>query len=229
LFNVIDAKILIRGKKLGTVLGILFCTLTMQPFSAHSDTLISDAQAADPLVLIVGDSISAGLGVPVEEQWPLILENELRKEFPQLTVVAAATSGDTTSGGLTRLPALLKQHNPNVVILALGGNDALRGTQLGLVKQNLERMTYITQNSGAAVVLAGMQIPPNYGPAYTERFRAIYPQVAEKYRAAIIPFLLEGVAAVEGMMQDDGIHPTSKAQPTISKLVYNSVHPLLNQ
>ena len=90
-------------------------------------------------------------------------------------------------------------------------------------------MTYITQNSGAAVVLAGMQIPPNYGPAYTERFRAIYPQVAEKYRAAIIPFLLEGVAAVEGMMQGDGIHPTSKAQPTSSKLVYNSVHPLLSQ
>lgn len=189
----------------------------MQPLSAH----------ADPLVLIVGDSISAGLGVPVEEQWPLILEDELRKEFPQLTVVAAATSGDTTSGGLTRLPALLKQHSPDVVVIALGGNDALRGTQLGLVKQNLERMTYIAQNSGAEVVLAGMQIPPNYGPAYTDRFRAIYPQIAEKYNAVIIPFLLEGVATVEGMMQGDGVHPTAKAQPIISGLVYDGVRPLL--
>lgn len=221
--TVIYADILHRNYKLGAALTMLLAAFIMQLLLAISPHRVH----ADPVILIVGDSISAGLGVPIEEQWPLILEEELRQEFPQLTVVAAATSGDTTSGGLTRLPALLKQHNPKIVVLALGGNDALRGTQLGLVKQNLERMTYISQNSGANVVVAGMQIPPNYGPTYTEKFRAIYPQVAEKYNAEIIPFLLEGIAAVDGMMQSDGIHPAPKAQPLISNLVYNSVYPLL--
>lgn len=226
MFDVIYAEILKRGKFLGAVfLNSLFLNILL--FSSLASQVTEASEPVNPIVLIVGDSISAGLGVPVEKQWPLILEHELQQELPQLSVVAAATSGDTTSGGLTRLPDLLNKYKPYIVILALGGNDALRGTQLGLVRQNLERMTYIAQNSGAQVVIAGMQIPPNYGPTYTERFRAIYPEVAEKYQATLIPFLLDGVAAVDGMMQNDGIHPSSEAQQVIADLVKTHIHPLI--
>lgn len=178
---------------------------------------------ARPLVLILGDSISAGFGVPIENQWPLILESSLRGEFPQLTVVAAAVSGDTTSGGRQRLPGLLASHQPDVVVIALGGNDALRGTPLTLVRSNLSAMISDAQASGAEVVVAGMQIPPNYGPTYTSRFREIYPQVATQYAAGLIPFLLDGVATIDGMMQEDGIHPTAEAQPRIAELVAHAV------
>ena len=179
---------------------------------------------AKPLVLIVGDSISAGFGVPIENQWPLLLESNLRGQFPQLTVVAAAVSGDTTSGGRQRLPELLNRYQPDVVVIALGGNDALRGTPLTLVRANLSAMTTAAQASGARVILAGMQIPPNYGPTYTSRFRELYPQIATESGAGLIPFLLDGVAATDGMMQEDGIHPTSKAQPVIAALAADAIN-----
>ncbi|WP_300426068.1 arylesterase [Thalassolituus sp.] len=180
------------------------------------------AQGA-PSVVIVGDSISAGFGVPLEQQWPVIMEDSLRQEFPELSVVAAAISGDTTSGGRSRLPALLSEHAPDVLVIALGGNDALRGTPLTVVETNLKAMAETAIAAGVRVVIAGMQIPPNYGPAYTSRFRAIYPAVAEQTGSDVIPFMLEGIATVEGMMQEDGIHPTTAAQPRLAELVGEAV------
>ena len=180
-----------------------------------------------PKLLIVGDSISAGFGVPVEKQWPLLLEQNLQNQFPQLTVVVAAISGDTTSGGRSRLPALLDRHQPDVTLLALGGNDALRGTPLSLVRNNLTAMIEATQESGSEVVLAGMQIPPNYGPAYTEGFRRLYIELSGSYNTGLVPFLLEGVATVDGMMQDDGIHPATEAQPALADNVAPEVIKLI--
>ena len=196
----------------------------------NSTLLVAGARAdeAAPGVLIIGDSISAGFGVPIEQQWPLLLEDSLRQEFPQLTVVAAAISGDTTSGGRARLPALLEKHQPDVTVIALGGNDALRGTPLVLVKKNIEQMIIAAQQAGSQVILAGMQIPPNYGPAYSEGFRTIYPDLAKTYNTGLIPFLLEGIAAVDGMMQADGLHPTTEAQPLLADIVADAVSNVLD-
>lgn len=189
----------------------------------------SHGDDSNPVVLIVGDSISAGLGVPVDKQWPLILEQKLQVEFPQLTVAVAAISGDTTSSGRGRLPSLLTTHAPTVTILALGGNDALRGTPLPLVKNNLIAMIDAAKNSNSEVALAGMQIPPNYGPTYTEGFRQMYIDLAEEYDLGLIPFLLEGVATVDGMMQSDGIHPTTDAQPVLADNVAPVITSLLQE
>ena len=197
-------------------------TLFTAPAYAEAKTEAPASEAA-PIVLIVGDSISAGFGVPIEQQWPLLLEDSLRQEFPQLTVVAAAISGDTTSGGRARLPALLQKHQPDVTVIALGGNDALRGTPLVLVKKNIEQMIIDAQQAGSEVVLAGMQIPPNYGPAYSDGFRNIYPELAAAYGTGLIPFLLEGIAAVDGMMQADGLHLTTEAQPLLANIVAEAV------
>jgi acyl-CoA thioesterase-1 len=192
-----------------TTLAMLVCSVVQAEEQAQPS----------PKILIVGDSISAGFGVPIEEQWPLLLEQKLRNQFPQLTVVVAAISGDTTSGGRSRLPSLLERHQPDVTLLALGGNDALRGTPLSLVRSNLKAMIEATQESGSKVILAGMQIPPNYGPAYTEGFRTLYIELSGSYNTGLVPFLLEGIAAVDGMMQEDGIHPTSEAQPALAENV----------
>jgi acyl-CoA thioesterase-1 len=189
----------------------------------------SHGDDSNPVVLIVGDSISAGLGVPVDKQWPLILEQKLQVEFPQLTVAVAAISGDTTSSGRGRLPSLLTTHAPTVTILALGGNDALRGTPLTLVKNNLITMIDAAKNNNSEVALAGMQIPPNYGPTYTEGFRQMYIDLAEEYDLGLIPFLLEGVATVDGMMQSDGIHPTTDAQPVLADNVAPVITSLLQE
>ncbi|MDQ4424512.1 MAG: arylesterase [Pseudomonadota bacterium] len=212
----------------------VFALLIMTGFAcsqvhAEDQAQVHAQKQTEPKLLIVGDSISAGFGIPVEEQWPLLLEQKLRDRFPQLTVVVAAISGDTTSGGRSRLPALLERHKPDVTLLALGGNDALRGTPLSLVRNNLTAMIAAAQESGSDVILAGMQIPPNYGPAYTEGFRTLYIELSGSYNTGLVPFLLEGIAAVDGMMQDDGIHPTTEAQPALADNVAPEVIKLITQ
>ncbi|MDF1762039.1 MAG: arylesterase [Oleibacter sp.] len=200
------------------LLGFTTLALTIQPASAEQSTA---------RLLIIGDSISAGYGVPLEQQWPKMLEQSLQQEVPQIDVITAAISGDTTSGGRNRLPKLLKEFHPDMVMIALGGNDALRGTPLNLVENNLNAMTQMAIDSGAQVLLAGMQIPPNYGPAYTERFRAIYPNIAEQKNTFLIPFFLDKIATVEGMMQADGIHPNASAQPILVQHVLDALKPWL--
>lgn len=180
---------------------------------------VSSVTAKEPVILVVGDSISAAFGMSMQEGWVSLLEKRLQQQVPQLTVINASISGDTTQGGLTRLPALLKQHQPTLTIIELGGNDGLRGTPIINMKSNLQKMIVMAKEANSEVLLLGMQIPPNYGPRYTELFRNTYTDLAQKHKVALVPFLLEGVAEHSELMQADGIHPTAKAQPIMLELV----------
>lgn len=183
------------------------------------------ALAKQTTILVMGDSLSAGYGIKVEEGWVTLLQQELAKQ--QAKVINASVSGETTSGGLTRLPAVLSQHKPDIVIIELGGNDGLRGQQLKIMQENLQTMISASQAAGAKIILAGMQIPTNYGSRYTKQFREIYPTLAEKNKTALIPFLLEGIATHSNLIQQDGIHPTAEAQPLILKNVLPVLMPLI--
>lgn len=184
------------------------------------------AFANQPTILVMGDSLSAGYGIKLEEGWVHLLQQDLAKS-QQAKIVNASVSGETTSGGLTRLPALLNKHKPDIVIIELGGNDGLRGQPLKIMQENLQAMITASQTSGAKVVIAGMQIPTNYGPRYTKQFKEIYPTLAEKNKTYLIPFLLEGVATHEDLIQKDGIHPTAEAQPILLKNVLSVLLPVL--
>ncbi len=188
--------------------------------------------AAAPLVLIVGDSLSAEYGLPRGSGWVALLQARLAQQKIAADVVNASISGDTTSGGRTRLPALLKQHRPGLVVLELGANDALRGLPLLMTYDNLDAMTKAAQAAGAKVVIVGMQLPPNYGRKYGEEFAALFATVAKARDAALVPFLLKGVADVpqaEMLFQRDGIHPIAAAHPTILGNVWPVLQPLLSK
>jgi acyl-CoA thioesterase-1 len=175
----------------------------------------------------VGDSLSAEYGLPRGSGWVAMLAQRLCEQYPQYHVVNASISGDTTSGGITRLPELLRQHRPAVVLLALGANDALRGLSLDMTEANLDKMAQAGRRMGAHVLIVGMQIPPNYGSAYTERFRQIFPKVAKKEGAALVPFLMDGIAEDRTMFQADGIHPNQQAQPQLLRNIWPQLQPLL--
>ncbi len=189
------------------------------------------AQAAEPpLILVLGDSISAEYGIARGSGWVALLEQRLAREQIAARVLNASVSGDTTAGGRSRLPALLKAHRPAVVVIELGGNDALRGLSLEMTEANLTAMTQAAQAAGAKVLLAGMQMPPNYGADFGRRFFALYPQVAKAQRAALVPFLLKGVADgdhAQALFQPDRIHPTAAAHPIILDNVWPELRRLL--
>ncbi|WP_322873911.1 arylesterase [Marinobacter bohaiensis] len=179
-------------------------------------------------LLIMGDSLSASYGVDTEKAWVSLLRQRLDREgFSQWTVANASISGETTDGGLRRLPGLLEQHEPEVVIIELGGNDGLRGFPPNVTQENLARMTELSQAAGARVLLVGMQMPPNYGERYTRAFAAIYPTIAENSGAELVPFFLDGIYNRDGFMQDDGIHPTAAGQPQLLDNVWPHLHPML--
>ena len=186
--------------------------------------------AGAPTVLVVGDSLSAEYGIARGTGWVALLQNKLAAEKIVAQVVNASVSGDTTAGGRARLPALLKTHQPAVVVIELGGNDALRGLSLDMTEANLIAMTQAAQAAGAKVLLVGMQVPPNYGADYGQRFRALFAQVAKAQRAALVPFLLQGVAdranPVE-LFQKDRIHPLAEAHPIILGNVWPELQKLL--
>lgn len=175
---------------------------------------------------MVGDSLSAEYGLKRGTGWVALMEQRIAKEKIAATVVNASISGDTTSGGRSRLPALLAQHKPRVVIIELGGNDALRGLPLDMTQDNLLVMTQAAQASGAKVVLAGMQVPPNYGQDYSRRFADTFANVAKTTKAALVPFLLKGVADSPNaakLFQADRIHPNEAAHPTILNTMWPTV------
>lgn len=176
-------------------------------------------------VLVLGDSISAGYGVPAGSGWVSLLQKALQSQGT--AVVNASISGETTEGGKARLPALLSGHQPTVVVLELGGNDGLRGFPLAVTRANLERMITDATAAGAQVLLLGMRIPPNYGPRYTEGFHSLYAELAKAHDTALVPFLLEGIAGIPGNMQEDGIHPVAAVQPAILERVLPALRPLL--
>ena len=178
-------------------------------------------------VLVVGDSISAALGLDTRQGWVSLLQERLREGGFEHKVVNASISGDTTSGGLARLPALLSQHRPQLVIIELGGNDGLRGQPAAQLQQNLARMVDLSKEAGAGVLLLGMRLPPNYGQRYTEAFARTFADVAQDKQVPLVPFLLEGVGGVPGMMQADGIHPAVAAQDKLLDNVWPTLKPLL--
>jgi acyl-CoA thioesterase I len=180
----------------------------------------------EPTILVMGDSLSAGYGIQLDESWVTLLQQELRKDA-RAKVVNASVSGETSSGGLMRLPALLTNHQPDIVIIELGGNDGLRGQPISTLQNNIQAMINDSKSAGANVVLVGMQIPTNYGKRYTNQFREIYPRLAEKNNVSLVPFLLEGVATDGKLLQKDGIHPTAEAQPSILRNVLPILQPLI--
>ena len=181
----------------------------------------------EPVILVVGDSLSAAYNMPLDASWPRLLEKRLGDNGQRYRVVNASITGDTTQGGITRLPGLLERHSPQWVIVELGGNDGLRGFSLDVTRGNLEAMVTQSQAAGASVVLTEIMLPPNYGASYTRRFTALYSELSEAHGALLVPFFMEGVALVEGMMQDDGIHPNEQAQPILLDNVWRVLAPAL--
>ncbi|MEZ5457965.1 MAG: arylesterase [Steroidobacteraceae bacterium] len=178
-------------------------------------------------ILVLGDSVSAGYGIKVEEGWVALLQQRLRQQGYGYRVINASVSGETTTGGLTRLPRALERHKPAIVVLELGGNDGLRGLPLATTRANLVRMIQLSQQAGARVVLVGMKIPPNYGPRYTRGFEQIFSDLAREYRLPLVPFLLDKVALTDGLMQDDGLHPTARGQPVMLDNVWPTLRGVL--
>jgi acyl-CoA thioesterase-1 len=189
------------------------------------------ASAADvpghSVILVVGDSISAGYGLPAGQGWTALLEARLRERGYAYDVVNASISGDTTAGGRARLPALLASHKPAIVVIELGGNDGLRGGDLAATRANLDAMIEAAQKTRAKVLLVGMQLPPNYGSAYTARFAALYPDAAKRHKTALVPFFFEGFGADDALFQPDRIHPTLAAQPRLLDNVWPALEKLL--
>lgn len=178
-------------------------------------------------LLVVGDSISAAFGLDSRQGWVALLEKRLNEEGFEHSVVNASISGDTSAGGAARLSALLAEHKPELVIIELGGNDGLRGQPPAQLQQNLASMIDKSQSAGADVLLLGMRLPPNYGARYTTSFAQVFSDLAEQKKVPLVPFFLEGVGGVPGMMQADGIHPTESAQAVLLENVWPTLKPLL--
>jgi acyl-CoA thioesterase-1 len=180
-----------------------------------------------PTILVVGDSISAGYGIQRDAGWVNLLADCVAGRTPPWRVVNASISGETTGGALARLPHALSVHTPQLVLIELGGNDALRGYPIDRIEANLTALVTTSQQAGAQVLLLGMEIPPNYGARYTAAFRGMYPKVAAATDAPYVAFLLDGVATDPALMQADGIHPTAAAQPRLLANVWPALKPLL--
>ncbi|WP_061303367.1 arylesterase [Achromobacter piechaudii] len=203
-------------------------SFAVMALSAHAQTAAPAEGSAPRTVLVVGDSLSAEYGIKRGTGWVPLLAARVSEQYPKYQVVNASISGDTTSGGVARLPALLRQHAPAVVVLELGSNDALRGLSLTMTEQNLRAMTQAAKAADAKVVIVGMQIPPNYGRDYTQRFAQLFDTVAKDEKARLVPFLMEGMALNRAMFQADGIHPNEDAQPQLLDNVWPTLRPLLN-
>ena len=195
--------------------------------SAGVFLLFSFAAQAAGTILVVGDSLSAGYGLGANQSWPSLLEKRLREQRLDYSVVNASISGDTTAGGRSRIGAALDQARPAVVIIALGGNDGLRGLPVNLMRDNLNAMLGDARARKARIVLAGMKLPPNYGIDYTQAFEQSYVDLARHHKAALVPFLLEGVAERRELFLPDNIHPVAEAQPIILDNVWKVLRPLL--
>jgi acyl-CoA thioesterase-1 len=191
---------------------------------------VHDASAAsDRSILVLGDSLSAAYGIKPAQGWVALLQKRLQDQGYGQRVVNASVSGETSSGGLQRLPRALQLHKPGIVIIELGSNDGLRGLPLSVTRDNLTKMVAASKKSGAEVVLVGMQMPPNYGARYTAEFAALFRELATRQGLALVPFLLESVALNDKLMQADGLHPNVSGQPIILDNVWPHLEPLLKK
>lgn len=203
------------------IIRLLVVALTGLTISLHA--IASDERT----LLVFGDSLSAGYGIDESKSWVNLLASKLTHEGLAWRVVNASVSGETTTGGLSRLPASLQASEPDLVILELGGNDGLRGLPVNILKNNLGEMIELIQLAGAKVLLAGIQIPPNYGPRYTEPFFATYSELSAEKDVPLVPFLIDGIPQQPELMQDDGIHPVAEAQSMIVDNVWPYLEPML--
>ena len=185
--------------------------------------------ASDHTILVLGDSLSAALGIRPEQGWVALLAQRLQTQGYGYQIVNASVSGETTSGGLERLPRVLQLHQPGTVILELGANDGLRGLPVDETRENLAHMVRLSQTAGARVLLVGMRIPPNYGPRYTEAFARMFPELANQYHLPLVPFLLEKVALDPTRMQQDGMHPNARGEPPVLDTLWPYLKPLLKK
>ncbi len=207
------------------------CALALHaPALGTVSSTSSKANSGDarPVILVLGDSLSAEYGLQRGQGWVQLLATRLQQGGSNYTVVNASISGETTSGGRSRLPALLKQHRPAIVIIELGGNDGLRGLPVPRMKDNLTAMIRASQTAGARVVIAGIRMPPNYGREYTERFYASFANLSRQYGTALVPFLLEGFSDSADFFQADRIHPSAQAQSRILQTVWPVLEPLIS-
>ena len=188
---------------------------------------LQNAMAADRTILVLGDSLSAAYGLRPEQGWVALLSERLKAQGYGYRVVNASVSGETTLGGLQRLPRALGQHQPAIVVLELGANDGLRGLPVRETRSNLQQMVRLSRASGARVLLVGIRIPPNYGPRYAGEFERIFPELARELDLPLVPFLLRDVALQPDLMQGDGLHPTAAAEPRVLETVWKALHPML--
>jgi acyl-CoA thioesterase-1 len=206
-------------------IGILLLVLVWLTLLAGA---LPAATRPQPVILVYGDSISAGYGLAVERGWVNLLADRLREQGYGFRVVNASVSGETTTGGLARLPRALSTHRPQIVIIELGGNDGLRGLPLATTRSNLEALIRLASGGRRQVLLLGMRMPPNYGERYTSGFAAAYQDLARRQHVALVPFLLEGVADQAALMQADGIHPNERGQPLLLDNVWPVLKPILH-
>jgi acyl-CoA thioesterase-1 len=210
---------------LASVAALLAC---LAP-AASQGSPAADKGKGGPVLLVLGDSLSAEYGLSRGTGWVQLLADRLRDSGSDYRVVNASISGETTSGGLTRLPALLKEHRPRVVVLELGANDGLRGLPLAVMRDNLQAMIRQAQAAGAKVLLVGVRVPPNYGREYAERFAGTFAALARELKVPLVPFLLDGFAESFELFQADRIHPTAEAQPRMLDNVWPVLRPLLGE
>lgn len=180
-------------------------------------------------IVVLGDSLSAAYGIDVGQGWVALVQGKLQNQNKDYTIHNESISGDTSAGGLARIDSALSTHKPNIVIIELGANDGLRGLSPAILKNNLADIVRRTQKSGAKVLLLSMRIPPNYGKRYTDMFYNVYPQLSKELGVAFVPFILEDVALVKELIQQDGIHPNAKAQPLIADKIWPHLLPLLEK
>jgi len=180
-------------------------------------------------LLVFGDSLSSAYGIGAREGWVTLLEERLQRKRFDYSVVNASISGETTSGGATRIGEALQRARPAVVIVALGGNDGLRGLSAAQMNANLSRIIVAAKSRGARVLLVGVRVPPNYGPRYVDEFKAVFTELAERHRVPLVPYMLEGIGEHRKLMQRDNIHPTAAAQPQILENIWPTLEPLLKR
>ncbi|WP_243618880.1 arylesterase [Aliidiomarina sp. B3213] len=180
-------------------------------------------------MIILGDSLSAGYGLSESDAWVSLIQDQWQQEQPSFELINASISGETTEGGLRRLPSLLEQHQPDWVFIELGGNDGLRGFQISEVRANLSEMIQISKNNNVNVALSAVAIPPNFGPRYTQMFEQIYVQVAQEHNVELVPFFMLEIATRPEWMQNDGIHPNLSAQPKIARIMEPQLRALLER
>jgi acyl-CoA thioesterase-1 len=190
---------------------------------------LQNALASPRTILVFGDSLSAAYGIRPEEGWVALLAQRLKSQGYGYQIVNASVSGETTEGGLERLPRALQLHQPGIVILELGGNDGLRGLPSSATRANLARMVQLSQAAAARVLLVGVRLPPNYGERYTEEFARLFPELASQYHLPLVPFLLERVALDPALMQADGLHPNARGEPLVLDTLWPHLKPLLKK